>query len=452
MKNKTLFAALLLGWLALNPSAQQSMLKLPDTGQTNSYTTTFGEDSDYAINAPSFTDNGDGTVKDNVTGLIWQKADGGEMTWSNAFVYAQTNRVGGQSDWRLPTSHEAFSILNHGRLNPALDTTYLSASAAQYWWTSDPLVGDSTHVWAVNGGGGIGAHRQTETISAGGTNRYHVRCVRGASLPSPPYHHFTNNFDGTITDLDTGLTWQQSETSAMSLESALQYAEGLALAGRTDWRLPNIKELQSLNDETFANPSLSTSVFPGAQTLRYWSSTTLINRSNSAWWVNFQSGLVSYDSKTNNLYGRCVRGGTTNGSQLFTPQFAKIPAGQYQMGDHFGFVDPLHPSDEVPIHNVYMDSFYMETTLLTCLEYVQFLNSALAQGLIEVRSNYVYGVGGTNIYCDTYGSDTNSRVQWSGGIFTTRDNRDLHPITGVRWFGAIAYCNWASARDGLVSC
>ncbi len=124
----------------------------------------------------------------------------------------------------------------------------------------------------------------------------------------------------------------------------------------------------------------------------------------------------------------------------------------YQMGDHFGFVDPQHPSDEIPLHNVYVDSFYMETTLLTCLEYVQFLNSALAQGLVEVRSNYVYGVGGTNIYCDTYGSDTNSRVQWTGSAFTIRDNRELHPITGVRWFGAIAYCNWASARDGFNAC
>ena len=165
-------------------------------------------------------------------------------------------------------------------MNPALDTNYFTVSAAQYWWTSDPLVGDSTHVWAINAGGGIGAHRQTETISAGGTNRYHVRCVRGASLPSPPLHHFTNNCDGTITDLDTGLTWQQAETSAMTWESALQYAEGLALAGHTDWRLPNIKELQSLNDETLANPSLDTTYFPGAQSSRYWSSTTLNNQTN----------------------------------------------------------------------------------------------------------------------------------------------------------------------------
>jgi len=49
--------------------------KLPDTGQTQSFTSTFGEDSDYTINPPSYTDNGDGTITDNVTGLIWQKED-----------------------------------------------------------------------------------------------------------------------------------------------------------------------------------------------------------------------------------------------------------------------------------------------------------------------------------------------------------------------------------------
>ena len=432
-----------------------SMLNFPDTGQTNRYTATFGQDADYTIHPPSFTDNGDGTVKDNVTGLIWQKADGGEMTWSNAVLYAQTNRVGNQSDWRLPTSHEAFSILNHGTVNPALDTNFFTLSAAKYWWSADTQVSDATRVWSINAGGGIGAHRQDETLSAGGTNRYQVRCVRGVTLSGPPQHHFTNNLNGTITDLDTGLTWQQAEASAMNWESALQYAEGLSLGGQTDWRLPNVKELQSINDELRSNPSVDTSFFTGANSSSHWSTTTVMNLANRAWYVNFQLGLVTYEDKLTNYFVRCVRGGLTNATpptNSFTPQFVQIPAGQYQMGDHFGFVDPAHPSDEILVHTVSVSSFFMETTLLTCGEYRVFLNSALAQGLIEVRSNYVYGVGGTNIYCDTYGSDTNSRVQWSGSAFTIRDNRELHPITGVRWFGAITYCNWASARDGFAAC
>ena len=116
-----------------NITGVTSMSKLPDTGQTQSSTTTFGEDADYTIHPPSLNDNGDGTVTDHVTGLIWQKGDSGQMTWENALIYAQTNRVGAQSDWRIPTSHELFSILNHGKSNPALDTNIFTLTAAQYW-------------------------------------------------------------------------------------------------------------------------------------------------------------------------------------------------------------------------------------------------------------------------------------------------------------------------------
>ncbi|MCX7003200.1 MAG: DUF1566 domain-containing protein [bacterium] len=430
--------------------AAWSMLKLPDTGQTQDFTSTFGEDSNYTINPPSLADNGDGTVSDSVTGLVWQNADGGEMTWSNALVYALTNRVGGQSDWRLPTSHELFSILNHGTVNPALNTSMFTLSAAQYWWSSQMQAADPTHVWAANAGGGIGPHWQTETISAGGTSRYHVRCVRGAPAPSAPAHRFHNNGDGTVADLNTGLTWQQTAAVSTNWTAALQYAENLTLGGLGDWRLPNIKELRSLSDETLANPSLDTNYFPGANAAHYWSSTTLVNLTNSAWSVDFLSGLADYKAKSTNHFVRCVRGGAATAG--FTAQFARIPAGLFAMGDHYGFIDPLHPSDEIPVHNVYLDSFYMATTLLTCREYADYLNAALLLGLVEVRSNYVYGVGGTNIYCDTYASDASSRIQWTGSAFVIRDNRDLHPVTGVRWFGAIAYCNWASTRDGVMPC
>ena len=53
-----------------------AMLNLPDTGQTQSYTDTFGEDSDYTINPPSYTDNGDGTVTDNVRKMTIQPLPG----------------------------------------------------------------------------------------------------------------------------------------------------------------------------------------------------------------------------------------------------------------------------------------------------------------------------------------------------------------------------------------
>jgi len=69
-----------------------TMLNLPDTGQTTSYTTTQGEDSDYTINPPSYTDNSDGTVTDNVTSLMWQKEDDNTTRiWEAAISYCEDN-------------------------------------------------------------------------------------------------------------------------------------------------------------------------------------------------------------------------------------------------------------------------------------------------------------------------------------------------------------------------
>ena len=121
----------------------------------------------------------------------------------------------------------------------------------------------------------------SETISAGGPKRFHTRCVR--STPASVTSSFTANGDGTVTDSTTGLIWQQAEvTSTMTWESALTYCEGLALGSHTDWRLPNIKELRSISDNTRAAPSVNTTYFPGAQAARYWSSTTLFGGTGKA--------------------------------------------------------------------------------------------------------------------------------------------------------------------------
>ncbi len=428
-----------------------SMLALPDTGQTADFTSTFGEDSDYTIHPPAYVNHGDGTVNDQVTGLMWQQTDGGEMTWENAVTYASTNRIGGYTDWRLPTAHELYSITMQGAINPALNTNYFTVTTAQYWWTCDQRADSSNHIWAVNAGGGVGAHPKTETLSAGGSFRFHVRCVRGA--PAPSGHQFINNGNGTITDADTGLMWQQGEISAATnWEGALAYAESLTLGGNTDWRLPNIKELRSINDETLAAPSIDLAYFPGATASRYWSSTSIHNSTNEAWYLDCQYGITTYAPKTTNFMVRCVRGGTTNITSSFNSQFVRIPGGSYLMGDHFNYVDPGHPTDEMPLHNVFISPLYMATTPVTCREYCDYLNAAIYQGLVEVRSNYIYAVGGTNIYCDTVAAYPYSRIEFTNSTFAVRDNRDTHPITGIRWFGAIAYCNWLSQHGGFESC
>jgi formylglycine-generating enzyme required for sulfatase activity len=132
--------------------------------------------------------------------------------------------------------------------------------------------------------------------------------------------------------------------------------------------------------------------------------------------------------------------------------FVRIPGATYVMGDHFGFVDPVHPSDEVPLHTVTVSSFYASTTLVTNLEYAEYLNAAMRSGAIEVRSGSVYAVGGANLFFYTTAAVPLSTISWTNGTFVVRSGRDLHPVTGVRWFGAAAYANWLSARDGYVPC
>lgn len=291
-------------------SINKTMIRLPDTGQKTSYTNTIGEDADYNINAPFYILNGNGTVTDTITSLMWQQTDGGEMTLESALIYCNTLTLGGYFDWRLPDCHELFSILDHDKANPAVDTIYFTKTSAEYWWSSQRQVNDSNKVWVTNSGGGVGNHPKTETLSAGGQKRFHVRAVRDVTLPTLIQNHFIDNGNGTTTDLLTNLTWQQIPYSdSITWEQALTLADTLTFAGNSDWRLPNIKELQSINEESLINPSINQSYFGGVNVNHYWSSTSLPNQTTKAWYLDTQFGITTYQFKLNKLYELCVRGG-----------------------------------------------------------------------------------------------------------------------------------------------
>ena len=312
MNQLFVFFALLLVSMTVDAQTTKTMKLLPGTGQITSYTNTFGENADYIINPPVYTANGDGTVTDAVTGLQWQKTDGGEMTVENAAIFCDSLTVGGYTDWRLPNCHELFSILNHSRTNPAMNTTYFTTTLAEYWWSSQHQVNDANKVWCTNAGGGVGNHPKTETISAGGVKKFHVRAVRDVTTPTILPNHFINNGNGTSTDIVTGLMWKQvATTDSITWEQALIDAEGLSYAGYNDWRMPNIKELQSINDETLINPSVNTNFFTLTGAKRYWSSTTLPNQTTKAWYFDTQFGITTYAFKTSRQYLLYVRGGNT---------------------------------------------------------------------------------------------------------------------------------------------
>jgi hypothetical protein len=310
----------------LIPSAAAGY-RLPDTGQTKCYTLTFpytetactgtGQDGEYSINPMSHTYNDDGTVTDNNTGLMWQRMDNNQIyNWFKASgTYHATENpsyqdvcgsstLGGHSDWRLPTKKELVSIVDFSvpYPGPTINETYFPNTDNEDYWTSTPLADDPESIWSVYFSNGS-AHY------SGKNNQYYVRCVRGTDLS---LHSFHANGDGTVTDLTTGLIWQQDEPLKRPWAEALLYCNGLILGANNDndWRLPSIRELESLADDSRSNPAIST-LFPNAHADSYWSSTTNALSPNSvAWYVSFYNGYVSNGyGKSGTLYVRCVRGG-----------------------------------------------------------------------------------------------------------------------------------------------
>ena len=222
----------------------------------------YGQDAQFTGNQFSYTDNGDGTVTDNVTGLVWQQIPANTgLNYADAEAYCESLELAGYDDWRIPTTKELFSISNFSEGWPYLDTTYLSIGGTavskdeQYWteaYVGTTVEGGSNAAFGVNHGTG---HIKAYPGGSSGRMGNYVRAVRGNT--SYGVNNFEDNGDGTITDHATGLMWQQADSGeGMDWEAALAYAESATVSGHDDWRLPNVKELQSIVDYTHS-PSAS---------------------------------------------------------------------------------------------------------------------------------------------------------------------------------------------------
>ncbi len=256
-----------------------------DTGQNTCYDnkgeiscpsfgeTFYGQDAHYHGTQFAYQDNGDGTVTDLNTDLMWQKTPDfdDKMTWNEAIAYAESLELAGYKDWRLPTIKELYSLIDFNGDSkaatpvPYIDTDYFDFRwgdvvsgdrliDAQYW-SNTTYVGKTMRnedaAFGVNFADGRIKGYPTETGPRGKPFARYVRCVRGGD--GYGVNNFSDNGDGTITDLATGLMWMKADSEAtMDWEEALAYAENKVYAGYHDWRLPNAKELQSIVDYTRA--------------------------------------------------------------------------------------------------------------------------------------------------------------------------------------------------------
>jgi hypothetical protein len=189
---------------------------LPATGQTTAY----GPGSDGAIRAgcaQSYTDNGDGTITDNCTGLMWEKKDdsGGlhdkdnTYTWSGA-SYGSTNIMdgtiqdfidelndvagGGAScfagycDWYVPNINELVTLVDRESVNPSINVAFnqcpaacsdvtdpaCSCTSSSGYWSATTYAPSPTYAWNVNFLNGL-------TLNGVKHNDKHVRAVRAGS-------------------------------------------------------------------------------------------------------------------------------------------------------------------------------------------------------------------------------------------------------------------------------
>ena len=120
--------------------------------------------------------------------------------------------------------------------------------------------------------------------------------------------------NGIVSDSSTGLAWQDDYSGNVgkikngSWEDALVYCHELSLGGKNDWRVPNIRELKSIIDDTKVD-SATSPVFDNISSDKYWTSTTFANDTSYGWAVDFYHGNDSLESKTDQHLIRCVRGG-----------------------------------------------------------------------------------------------------------------------------------------------
>ncbi|QXP65509.1 DUF1566 domain-containing protein [Polaribacter sp. AHE13PA] len=228
----------------------------------------YGQDANYTGNQPSYTNNGDGTITDNVTGLMWEKDMGEKISYETAFTKAEQATLGEYNDWRVPTLKELYSlILFTGQVEGQkavaffINTNYFNQPLGNInigereidaqTWSSTTYVGltmngDET-VFGVNFVDGRIKGYPKYKAGTETPNTMYFRMVRGNMDYGK--NNFIDNGDGTISDTATGLMWQKSDNGiGMDWKTSLSYSENLELANYSDWRLPNAKELQSIVD------------------------------------------------------------------------------------------------------------------------------------------------------------------------------------------------------------
>jgi hypothetical protein len=251
-----------------------------------------GDDGSYFLGVEPGYGRDNDIVTDNITNLMWQ--DDGNVQSDND---CSNVGLGGYNDWRVPTLEELYQITELNQVNPAMDANVfknIPIGDNIYYKSStfDEVFLEQNHGLTVN---------QSDADAV-------VRCVRGSSSSSILER---DTKTGVVWDYSTNLTWDDfNYPIRKGYSKSIEYCENLILGRYDDWRVPNIRELETLIDRSHrGGTSVMSPVLKNMSRVRIWSSSTFID---SAGQDAFIGGYFTRDtmqkSDVNHTYVRCVRG------------------------------------------------------------------------------------------------------------------------------------------------
>lgn len=245
-------------------------------------------------------------VRDQWTGAVWSRnANPVEfpMTWQEALDFIdrmRADRLYGLSDWQLPSRRLLFALLSHQHINPALPPNHpFDDVFPGYYWCRESCRRLDDQAWYVHLGGG----RVHRGMKHGSYMVWPVSPGRAAHLPEAAAGAGRFAVQGEcVHDRLTGLTWSKDADPAGALNwaqalSAVAVFNRRTMAGYSDWRLPNIRELESLVSLGAHSPALSAGHPFDRVRGEYWSSTTSAYEPRYAWALYSRDGIVGVGFK-----------------------------------------------------------------------------------------------------------------------------------------------------------
>ncbi len=399
----SILASVCIGFGSVSKAQTNLSFPIVDTGQTKCYGTRggaswscpdpdddmFGQDANYTHNPPNYKDNGDGTVTDMVTGLMWEQDFQANVQWHNAPHMAKQTTTGGYNDWRVPTIKELYSLMNFngatGSMKRLTETPndskpYMDTKVFKFEYPTDrgakaqnatrfidaQYITSTAYVGTTMGGNptffGVnfadGRIKGYPQRPMGRSQGYYLRLVRG----NPAYgkNDFVEVGNGIVLDKSTGLEWMQNDTGHPSMKTMVQdskkkdgqldwvesltYCESSNYGGKNDWRLPNAKELQGILDYSRSPQTTNTAaidpIFHTTQIMdesdkpnyaAYWTSTTHLDGrypGTDAALIYFGEALGAFKMPGGGPMGRMQQGGQMGQGQrppMGGPQGGMMP-------------------------------------------------------------------------------------------------------------------------------